>query len=65
MAYASTDPRSQLATAERPVGDEGIAAPEFADFTATEPTEVSDLGSRMQPAICCAPPAIFSWDARF
>ncbi|MHA6622709.1 cupin domain-containing protein [Pseudonocardia sp. DLS-67] len=46
MAYTSSDPRSQLATADRQAGDEGIAAPEFADFTATPPTAVSDLGSR-------------------
>ncbi|WP_028921527.1 hypothetical protein [Pseudonocardia acaciae] len=45
--YDSTDPRSALsASAPAATGSDGIAAPEYYDFTELEPDEVSAAGSR-------------------
>ena len=45
--YDTSDARSTLtATAPAPVAEGRIAAPELADFTASEPQETSAAGSR-------------------
>lgn len=46
MSYAKDDPRSALSTSDRVSGADGIAAPQFLDFSITAPDVVTERGSR-------------------